>query len=380
MMEHNSISNTTEASASELSQRRKRWLIRLFSGLLIVSIAFASYWWFVGSRVVSTDNAYTATEVAQVAAAVDGTIKEIKVFDTQTVQFGDVLAVIDPVDATLLLTEAHAELDRTIRRVEGYFLNDQTLLAQVAARQADLQRATAEVNAAQADYERASIDLKRRQALSISGSVSADELTRAENAWRTAQASTMAAHANVALARANVEGAQSARLMNQALTANATVQTHPEVLLARARKDQAQINLDRTVVRAPISGVVARRQVQLGQRVQAGTTLLSIVPTDKIYVNANFKEVQLKNVRIGQPVEVISDWYGNSVQYLGTVSGFSGGSGSVFAAIPAQNATGNWIKVVQRVPVRITLDAEQLREHPLGLGLSMTVRIRLNSP
>jgi len=380
MMENNSISNTPEATASILSQRRKRWLLRLFLGLLIVSIAFASYWWFVGSRVVSTDNAYTATEVAQVAAAVDGTIKEIKVFDTQTVQLGDVLAVIDPVDATLLLTEAYAELDRTIRRVEGYFLNDQTLLAQIAARQADLQRATAEVNAAQADYERASIDLKRRQALSISGSVSADELTRAENAWRTAQASTMAAHANVALARANVEGAQSARLMNQALTANATVQTHPEVLLARARKDQAQINLDRTVVRAPISGVVARRQVQLGQRVQAGTTLLSIVPIDKIYVNANFKEVQLKNVRIGQPVEVMSDWYGNSVQYRGTVSGFSGGSGAVFAVIPAQNATGNWIKVVQRVPVRITLDAEQLREHPLGLGLSMTVRIRLNSP
>jgi len=302
------------------------------------------------------------------------------VIDTQTVDEGQVLAVIDPVDANLLLIEAEAELDRTLRRVEGYFLNDQTLAAQVLAREADLQRALAELQAAQADYERATIDLRRRRALALSGSVSADELTRAENAWGTAQASTMAANANVALARANVEGAQSARRMNQALTGDSTVQSHPEVTLARARKQQAKINLDRTLILAPISGVVAKRQVQLGQRVQAGTTLLSIVPIDKMYVNANFKEVQLKNVRLGQPVEVISDWYGNSVKYRGTVTGFSGGSGAVFSVIPAQNATGNWIKVVQRVPVRIALDPEQLREHPLGVGLSMTVRLRLNRP
>jgi len=379
-MQQHSNPNTQEQPEANSSQLRKRWFLRLFLGLLIALIAFGSYWWFVGSRLVSTDNAYTATEVAQVAATVDGTIKEIKVIDTQTVDEGQVLAVIDPVDANLLLIEAEAELDRTLRRVEGYFLNDQTLAAQVSAREADLQRALAELQAAQADYERATIDLRRRRALALSGSVSADELTRAENAWGTAQASTMAANANVALARANVEGAQSARRMNQALTGDSTVQSHPEVTLARARKQQAKINLDRTLILAPISGVVAKRQVQLGQRVQAGTTLLSIVPIDKMYVNANFKEVQLKNVRLGQPVEVISDWYGNSVKYRGTVTGFSGGSGAVFSVIPAQNATGNWIKVVQRVPVRIALDPEQLREHPLGVGLSMTVRLRLNRP
>lgn len=158
------------------------------------------------------------------------------------------------------------------------------------------------------------------------------------------------------------------------------MQAHPEVQLAQARKEQAQLNLERTVIRAPISGVVAKRQVQLGQRVQAGTTLLSIVPIERMYVNANFKEVQLKKVRVGQSVEVISDWYGNTVKYRGTVTGFAGGSGASFAVIPAQNATGNWIKVVQRVPVRIALDPEQLRDHPLGVGLSMTVRIHLERP
>jgi membrane fusion protein (multidrug efflux system) len=355
-------------------------LLRLLLVVVILAAIFATYWRLIGSRMVVTDNAYTATEVAQVAAAVDGTIQDIRVIDTQAVKQGDVLAEIDPADARISLIEAQAELDRTVRKVEGYFLNDQTLSAQVQAKEAELARAKAELQASQADDERAAIDLKRRRALASSGSVSADELTRAENAWRAAQASLLAAHANVALARANVESAIGTRRINEALTANTHVQEHPEVQLARARKEQAQLNLERTVIRAPISGVVAKRQVQLGQRIQAGTTLLSIVPTESMYVNANFKEVQLKNVRVGQPVEVISDWYGNTVKYRGTVTGFSGGSGASFAVIPAQNATGNWIKVVQRVPVRIALDPEQLQAHPLGVGLSMTVRIRLERP
>ena len=374
-----SSSNRT-APESTPAQQRKRWLLRLLLVVVILAAIFATYWRLIGSRMVVTDNAYTATEVAQVAAAVDGTIQDIRVIDTQAVKQGDVLAEIDPADARISLIEAQAELDRTVRKVEGYFLNDQTLSAQVQAKEADLARAKAELQASQADDERAAIDLKRRRALASSGSVSADELTRAENAWRAAQASLLAAHANVALARANVESAIGTRRINEALTAKTHVQEHPEVQLARARKEQAQLNLERTVIRAPISGVVAKRQVQLGQRIQAGTTLLSIVPTESMYVNANFKEVQLKNVRVGQPVEVISDWYGNTVKYRGTVTGFSGGSGASFAVIPAQNATGNWIKVVQRVPVRIALDPEQLQAHPLGVGLSMTVRIRLERP
>jgi membrane fusion protein, multidrug efflux system len=374
MMPSSSDRTTSESTPA---QQRKRWLLRLLFVVVILAAIFATYWRLIGSRMVITDNAYTATEIAQVAAAVDGTIQGIRVIDTQEVKQGEVLAEIDPADARISLIEAQAELDRTLRKVEGYFLNDQTLSAQVQAREADLARAKAQLQSAQADDERAAIDLKRRRALASSGSVSADELTRAENAWRAAQASLLAAHANVALARSNVESALGTRRINQALTANSSIKEHPEVQLARARKEQAQLNLERTVIRAPISGVVAKRQVQLGQRVQAGTTLLSIVPTESMYVNANFKEVQLKNVRVGQPVEVISDWYGNTVKYRGTVTGFSGGSGASFAVIPAQNATGNWIKVVQRVPVRIALDPEQLLAHPLGVGLSMTVRIRL---
>jgi len=380
MMQSSTNTNIPDQAGTPLGQQRKRWLLRLLAAVIVAAALFTTYWWLIGSRFVSTDNAYTATEVAQVAAAVDGTIQEIYVIDTQAVKQGNVLAKIDPADAKLLLIEAQAELDRTVRKVEGYFLHDQTLASQLLAREADLQRAHAERQAAQAHEERAAIDLKRRRALSSSGSVSADELTRAENAWRSAQASMLAAHANVALAQANVESAQSARRMNQALTANTSIQEHPEVQLARAKAAQAQLNLERTVIRAPISGVVAKRQVQLGQRVQAGTTLLAIVPTEKMYLNANFKEVQLKDVRIGQTVEALSDWYGPNVKYRGTVVGFSGGSGAAFAVIPAQNATGNWIKVVQRLPVRIALDPEQLRKHPLGVGLSMTVRIRVDHP
>ena len=380
MMQSGPTMSSPEKSKVSASQQRKRWLLRLLIVVIFLFVLFVAYWWLIGSRVVSTDNAYTATEVAQVAAAVDGTIKGVHVIDTQTVKQGDVLAEIDPADAKLSLIEAQAEFEKTVRRVEGYFLNDQTLSAQVLAREADLQRALAELQAAKADDERAAIDLKRRRALSNSGSVSADELTRAENAWHAAQANMLASHANVALARANVESAQSARRINQALIANTSVPAHPEVQLAQARKEQAQLNLERTVIRAPISGVVAKRQVQLGQRVQAGTTLLAIVPTERMYVNANFKEVQLNKVRVGQSVEVTSDWYGNTVKYHGTVTGFSGGSGASFAVIPAQNATGNWIKVVQRVPVRIALDPEQLQAHPLGVGLSMTVRIHLERP
>lgn len=357
---------------------RKRWLWRLLIAILLVGGIAGGYWWLVGSRLVSTDNAYTATEVAQVAAAVDGTVRQIQVTDTQRVNVNEILVELDPSDARLALVEAEAELNKTVRRVEGYFLNDQILAAQEQARDADLKRVAAQLQSAQADRERASIDLKRRRALSASGSVSADELSRAENADLTAQASLAAAHADVALAQANLNAAIGARRMNQALIASTTLETHPEVLLARAKRDQAQLNLDRTVIRAPVAGVVVKRQVQLGQRVHAGLTLLSIVPTDKIYVNANFKEVQLAHVKIGQPVDLISDWYGNAVQYQGTVAGFSGGSGASFAVIPAQNATGNWIKVVQRVPVRIDLDPTQLEKHPLGVGLSMTVRIRLD--
>jgi membrane fusion protein, multidrug efflux system len=331
--------------------RRKKWLIILGSTVLSNAIAYGLYSHYYGSKFISTDNAYTAAENAQVTPAISGIVREVRVSDTQQVQKGDVLVVLDDTDARLALAQAEAELGRASRRVRGYVANDASLAAQLRA--------------AKADLERAKVDLERREVLASSGSVSGDELTKARNAFANAQA--------------NVAAALGSRAANAALIADTSEQTNPEVELARARRDQALVNLDRTVIRASTAGVVARRSVQVGQQVQAGSPLLWIVPTHEVHVDANFKEVQLEHVRIGQPVEVRSDLYGRSVAYHGKVAGLAGGTGSTFAAIPAQNATGNWIKVVQRVPVRIELDAAELAARPLQVGLSMTATIDTRS-
>ena len=219
------------------------------------------------------------------------------------------------------------------------------------------------------------IDFERRKALAASGSVSGDELTSAENALRMAEAALEAARANQIQAAATREAAIGSLKANVVLTRNTTVQTNPEVANAQARLDQARVDLERTVIRAPVDGVVTRRQVQVGQRVQAGSQLMSIVPVAEVYVDANFKEIQLRNVREGQLVTLTSDLYGSEVEFKGRVVGLSGGTGSAFALVPSQNATGNWIKVVQRLPVRIALDKAELEAHPLRVGLSMNVTI-----
>ena len=268
---------------------------------------------------MSTDNAYTAAEVAVVAAEIDGAVAAVHVVDSQQVKHGDVLIVIDDTDARLALRPAEA----------------------------DLARARAQVASATADLERSGIDLQRRQALVASGSVSGDELTKVIN--------------GASNARASLSGARAA------------------VALAQARVDKARVDLARTVIRSPIDGVIARREVQLGQRVQPSTPLLDVVPISEMYVNANFKEVQLKKVRPGQSVELESDLYGHKVAFHGIIEGFNGGTGAAFALIPAQNATGNWIKVVQRLPVRIRLNPDELAAHPLRVGLSMNARVDLRS-
>ncbi|PRD69090.1 EmrA/EmrK family multidrug efflux transporter periplasmic adaptor subunit [Malikia spinosa] len=362
-----------------LKQRRNKRLLALGGGVVVVAAAATAYWTLYASHFVSTDNAYAAVEVAQVTPAIGGTVAEVKVKDTQAVKQGDVLVTIDPTDAKLALAQAEAELGRAVRRVRAYVANDGGLAAQVSARVAEEKRAEAQLSAAQADFERAQIDLKRRQALLASGSVSGDELTKAQNAHAAAQANLASAKAAIVQASANRVAAQGAREANAALIDQAQGDSNPEILLARAKRDQAKIDLERTVIRAPMDGVVAKRQVQLGQRVPAGAPLLSVVPVQDIYVNANFKEGQLQKVRPGQTATVTSDLYGSSVSYHGVVEGLAGGSGSAFAAIPAQNATGNWIKVVQRLPLRIRLDAEELATHPLKVGLSMTVKIDTRS-
>lgn len=355
--------------------RRKRLFAALAGTVVVCGIAYGTYAYFHASRFISTDDAYTSVETAQVTPAIGGIVREVLVSDTQTVKRGDVLVVIDDTDARLALAQAEAELGRAERRVRGFAANDDSLAAQIAARESEKKRAAAQLAAAAADLERAKVDLMRREALADSGSVSGEELTKARNAFETARANLDAARAAEEQARANHFVAIGSREANAVLIANTTEETNPEVVLARARRDQARVNLERTVIRAPLDGVVARRSVQLGQQVQAGAALLSIVPVARVHVDANFKEVQLERVRIGQPVQLVSDVYGRSTPYHGKVTGLSGGTGSAFATIPAQNATGNWIKVVQRVPVRIEIEAAELVARPLQVGLSMTATI-----
>jgi membrane fusion protein (multidrug efflux system) len=370
-----SENNTSSAADALVKKRRNARLATLGGVVVLAAVGSTAYWKLHASHFVSTDNAYAAAEVAQITPAVGGTVLEVNVRDTQAVKKGDVLLVIDPTDAQLAVAQATAELDRATRRVKSYIANDTNLSAQISAREADAQRASAQLAAAQADFERAKVDLQRRQALVASGSVSGDELTRAKNGFDAATAQLAAAKAAAAQVTANQRSAIAAKEANAALISNSTVDSNPEVAAARARLDQAKVDLARTVLRAPLDGVVAKRMVQLGQRVQPGMPLMAVVPVNDMYVDANFKEVQLEKVRVGQSVTLHADIYGKNVTYHGVVEGFSGGSGSAFSAIPAQNATGNWIKVVQRLPVRVKLDPAELQANPLKVGLSMRAEI-----
>jgi membrane fusion protein (multidrug efflux system) len=351
----------------------------LFAGLAAVvvlgGVGYGAWWMLVGSKSVSTDNAYVMADSAMVTPAIGGTVKAVQVSDTQAVKKGQVLVVIDDTDARLAVLQAQANLAQAERRVRGYYATDEALAAQVAARGADQVQVGARVASAQADLQRAQVDLDRRKALAESGAVSGDELTAAQNAFATAQANLSAARAAQGVAAANRSAAVGSANANAVLTRGLTVDTNPEVAAAKARLEAAQVDLERTVVRAPIDGVVAKRQVQIGQRVAQGAQLMTVVPINAAYVDANFKEVQLKNVKPGQKVELESDLYGHGVKFEGRVVGLAGGTGSAFAVIPTQNATGNWIKVVQRVPVRIALNPEELQVHPLRLGLSMKAKI-----
>ncbi len=366
--------------APRAADSRKKGFMGLAAAIVLAGVGYGSYWYFVASRYVTTDNAYTAVELAEVTPAVGGIVKSVNVVDTQQVKQGDVLVVLDDTDARLALAQAEADLGLAKRRVRSYLANDEGLAAQVKAREADEKRAQAQLAAAQADLARAQVDMQRRQALLASGSVSGEELTNAKNALAQAEANLTAAKAAAAQSVANRLSTIGSKKANAALTVDATVETNPEVLLAKARYEQAKVDLERTVIKAPVDGTVAKRQVQVGRRVQIGAPLLSVVPTQNIHVDANFKEVELRDVKIGQPVEVTADIYGDKVVYHGVVSGLSGGTGSAFSMIPAQNATGNWIKVVQRLPVRITLDANEMKHRPLQVGLSMEATIDTSAP
>ena len=361
--------------ASRATSSRKKGFMGLAAAIVIAAVGYGLWYYFVGSRYVSTDNAYSAAEVAEVTPSVTGIVETVNVVDTQAVKQGDVLVQLDDTDARLALAQAEANLGQSRRRVSSYMATDEGLAAQVKAREADETQAQARLVAAQSDFTKAQVDLKRREALAKSGAVSGEELTNARNAMAQAESNLNVAKAAAAQATANRLSTIGAKKANAALTINATVETNPEVMLAKAKVEQAQVDLARTVIKAPVDGVIARRQVQVGQCVQNGERLMSVVPLHDVHVDANFKEVELRHVKIGQPVEVTADIYGDKVVYHGVVSGVSGGTGSAFSMIPAQNATGNWIKVVQRLPLRITLDKNELAKHPLQVGLSMIATI-----
>lgn len=365
-----------DAPASHANPGKRKRLLLIFAAIVgVLALAYFLYDEFIGSRSVSTDNAYVAAEVAQVTPLVEGQIVELNVTDTQNVKRGQVLMRLDDADARIAVAQAEADLATAERRYGQTAATGVALQAQANARGADIGAALAQLTVARGNLTRAQTDYRRRQSLAGEGAVSGDELTAATNALATARANVALAEAGVAQAQATRTAAQSQREANTALTQGTTRATAPEVLAARAKLDQARLDLQRTVVRAPIGGVVAQRNVQVGQRVAPGAVAMAIVPIDKLYVDANYKEGQLQHVRVGQSATLTSDLHGGDVVYHGRVVGLAGGTGSAFALIPAQNATGNWIKVVQRLPVRIALDPRELRANPLRVGLSMDAEI-----
>ncbi|MBY4869796.1 biotin/lipoyl-binding protein [Burkholderia sp. Bp9017] len=344
------MSDAQQNAASAQPQnngKRKRMMTLLIAVIVIAAIAYGLYYFLVARFHEETDDAYVNGNVVQITPQVTGTVIAVKADDTQTVKAGDPLVVLDPADSQVALQQAEANLAQTVRQVRGLFVNDDQYRAQVALRESDLSKAQD--------------DLRRRLAVAQTGAVSQEEISHARDAVRAAQAS--------------VDAAQQQLASNRALTANTTIASHPNVLAAAAKVRDAYLANSRNVLPAPVTGYVAKRSVQVGQRVSPGNPLMSVVPLNAVWVDANFKEVQLKHMRIGQPVELTADIYGSSIVYHGKVVGFSAGTGSAFSLLPAQNATGNWIKVVQRLPVRIEIDPKDLEKHPLRIGLSMQVDV-----
>lgn len=335
----------TGKSGNKKRDTRRRFLIIAASLVLMALIAYGVYWFLFLRHFENTDDAYVAGNVVQVTPQVGGTVVAIHADDTELVQAGTVLIQLDPADAKVALANASAQLAQAVREVRTLYANNGTLAAAITVRNNDVERARA--------------DLARRQDLISTGAVSKEDL---EHARSTLQGATAA-----------LETARQQLVSNQVLADHTSISRHPNVLHASGVVQSAYLALARTTLPAPITGYVAKRSVQVGQRVSAGMPLLSVVPLDALWVDANFKEVQIARMRIGQPVIMHSDLYGADITFHGKVAGLAAGTGSAFALLPSQNASGNWIKIVQRVPVRITLDPEELAVHPLRLGVSMQV-------
>ena len=327
---------------------KRRVLLVLFTLVVLAALVAYGVWWFIFARhYESTDDAYVAGNVVQVTPQVGGTVIAIHADDTERVEAGKPLVELDPSDARVALAQAEAQLAQAVRETRTLFVNTGALNANIALRSTELARTRD--------------DLKRRTSLIGTGAVSGEDVEHARNAVKAAESALQAAREQLA--------------SNQALTSSTPVAGNPNVLRAAAQVRAAYLTFTRMTLPAPVTGYVARRSVQLGQRIAPGAPLLSIVPLNALWVDANFKEVQLAHMRMDQPVTLHSDLYGSDVVYHGKVVGMAAGTGAAFALLPSQNASGNWIKVVQRVPVRIALDPKELAERPLRIGLSMQVKV-----
>jgi len=327
--------------------RRARALLLLVFLFAAAGLGYAVYWSLIGRYVESTDDAYVGGNIVQITPQVAGTVLSIAADDTEYVKAGQTLVELDQADARIALAQAEAALGRSVRQVRNLLASTAQLEASVALRRTDLARAEA--------------DLARRAPLAQTGALPLEELAHAQD--------------TLASSRAALDAAEKQLAAHKTLIDHSTIATHPEVLSAAARVREAYLAYARTALPSPVSGIVAKRNVQVGQRINPGSPLMAVIPLDQVWVDANFKERQLLNLRPGQTARLKADLYGNTVEYHGKVVGFGAGTGSAFALLPPQNATGNWIKVVQRVPVRIALDPEELKRHPLRLGLSMLVEV-----
>ena len=332
--------------------------------VVLLGLAYGGYEWYLGRHEEATDNAYVQGNVVQITPQVGGTVTAIFADDTDFVKAGQALVQLDPADAKVAMDQAEANLAQAVRQVRSLYANNSTLGAQITVRESDIARAKTEL-------ARATDDLNRRQSLVGNGAVSKEELNHAQSQVAAAQNALSAAQAGVTAAREQLSS-------NQTLTEGTNIATYPSVMAAAAKLREAYLALHRAALPAPVDGYVAKRTVQLGQRVAAGSPLMSLIPLNQLWVDANFKEVQLRNIRIGQPVSMTADVYGRKMEYKGVVAGLGAGTGAAFALLPAQNATGNWIKVVQRVPVRIALDPQQLLQSPLRVGLSMEATVDIS--
>ncbi|KAF0812302.1 Multidrug export protein EmrA [Andreprevotia sp. IGB-42] len=339
---------TTETSTpSPKNSRRKPLLLASTALFIAAGIGYAIYYTTVLSQREETDNAYVGGNTVNLTSQVTGTVTEIRADETQYVKAGQDVIKLDPADATVALRQAEAKLGETVRTLRQQYANADQVDATLAQKKIDVAKARD--------------DLARRAPLLADQAVSGEDVEHAKQAVATAQAALEVAQKQFESANAGIDGVK--------------LTEHPSVLAAKANYVQAWLTSRRNAIVAPVSGQIAKRSVQVGARVSPGASLLTIVPLNQLWVDANFKESELKNIRIGQPAKIEADLYGGKVEYTGKVLGLSAGTGSAFSLLPAQNATGNWIKVVQRVPVRILLDPKQLAEHPLRIGLSTVVTV-----